>query len=170
MAESLHARLLGDEDNNNGIIERWETLVRDNTAGGIMQSVAWRAVKESQGVPSFHLGIFSGDELIGGAILYTTSKKKGLGILVAPEGPILPWSDEGLARSALAMIISGAKEQAREIGAIALRIEPRLLPPPSPLLREFVRGPMDLVPYETLYIDLSRPVQDILDSMKPKGR
>jgi lipid II:glycine glycyltransferase (peptidoglycan interpeptide bridge formation enzyme) len=145
-------------------------LVKDNTASGIMQSLHWREMKRCQGLLSFHLGIYRNDELIGGAIFYAARKSNGAGILVAPEGPVLPWDDEPVAREALRLIIDTAQDYAAELGALALRIEPRLSPPPVKILREFVRGPLDLVPKDTLYVDLCPSAETLLAGMKPKGR
>jgi len=51
-----------------------------------------------------------------------------------------------------------------------MRIEPRLTPPVIPALREFGRGPVDLVPRETLIVDMEQSENALLNSMKPKGR
>jgi lipid II:glycine glycyltransferase (peptidoglycan interpeptide bridge formation enzyme) len=51
-----------------------------------------------------------------------------------------------------------------------MRIEPRLAPPLIPTLREFGRAPVDLVPKETLYIDVSHSDDAMLVPMKEKGR
>ncbi len=117
-----------------------------------------------------HLGVFDDYTLIGGSILYTSQHNNGGGILAAPEGPVLPWHDEDLARESLALIIDFAKTQAKSLGVSTLRIEPRLAPPPIKMLREFGRAPLDLVPKETLVIDIDKSPESILAAMKPKGR
>ncbi len=150
---------------------QWELLTQANPASGFMQSLAWAEFKRKQGLTSFHLGLFVDDELIGGAIFYTSMKRNGASILVAPEGPVLPWiSNQPLTARGLGLLIDSVQSRASELGIMAMRIEPRLTPPPLPVLREFGRAPVDLVPRETLYIDLSMPAESILSSMKPKGR
>jgi lipid II:glycine glycyltransferase (peptidoglycan interpeptide bridge formation enzyme) len=168
---SLEVRLLPDISiDDDAAACKWEALVTSNPASGIMQSLPWAEVKRRQGLSSFHLGVYQDNEMIGGALFYTASKRNGAAILVAPEGPVLPWNDDVLARKSLGLIIDEVERQSRSLGIITLRIEPRL-PPPSPsILHEFGRAPVDLVPSETLVIDISQPPEAILASMKPKGR
>jgi peptidoglycan pentaglycine glycine transferase (the first glycine) len=170
MHKSLTARVVECVDGQSPLAKQWEALVKGNTASGIMQSLHWRDVKVCQGMVPLHVCVFSGDVVVAGAIFYTSFKRSGVGVLVAPEGPVLPWHDEELARDALRLIIGLAREHAEELGVMALRIEPRIEPPPPRCLREFSRGPVDLVPYETLYIDLTLDVRELLASMRPKGR
>ncbi len=150
--------------------QEWERLVSSNSASGFMQSLHWAQAKSRQGLPSFHIGLFKEEALFGGVIFYTSAKRNGAGLLVAPEGPVLPWQDEELAGELLALIIDTAQAHASELGVMAIRIEPRLAPPPISILREFGRAPVDLVPRETLYIDLSLPEVELLAGMKQKGR
>ncbi len=166
----LEVRKLEDLSQASPLGELWENLVQSNPASGFMQSIAWQAVKYRQGLPSVHLGIFAHGELVGGAIFYTASKRNGAGLLVAPEGPVLPWDNQALATEALGALIDAAQSRAPELGVMTLRIEPRLTPPLIPALREFGRAPVDLVPRDTLYVDLSQREESLLSSMKAKGR
>jgi peptidoglycan pentaglycine glycine transferase (the first glycine) len=149
---------------------RWESLVQSNPASGFMQSLYWAEVKRKQGLSSFHFGIFAADNLVGGAIFYSAAKRNGAGILIAPEGPVLPWDNEVLSTEALKLLMDAVQAQASDLGIMAIRIEPRLSPPLIPALREFGKAPVDLVPKETLYIDLSPTPESILESMRTKGR
>jgi lipid II:glycine glycyltransferase (peptidoglycan interpeptide bridge formation enzyme) len=135
-----------------------------------MQSLHWQRLKHKQGMRSLHLGIFEGDNLIGGSIFYASPKSNGAGLLVAPEGPIIPFTNPQKAAPMLAMLIDEVKQAAPVFGAMAMRIEPRLPPPQPKVLREFGRAPVNLVPRETLYIDLSPDLGAIRQAMKPKGR
>jgi lipid II:glycine glycyltransferase (peptidoglycan interpeptide bridge formation enzyme) len=67
------------------------------------------------------------------------------------------------------LIREKAANLAKEIGAIALRIEPLWAEKPH-CLTGFVRAPADLLPSETLLIDLRPNETEILAAMKPKGR
>ena len=167
---SLEVRLLPDLSIDVEAASKWEALVASNPASGIMQSLQWAEVKRRQGLNSFHLGVYQDGELIGGALFYTSSKRNGAAILVATEGPVLPWNDDALAREALGLIIDTVECQSKSLGIITLRIEPRLAPPPPSILHEFGRAPVDLVPSETLVIDVSQPPEALLASMKVKGR
>jgi lipid II:glycine glycyltransferase (peptidoglycan interpeptide bridge formation enzyme) len=167
---SLEVRVLPSDSNDAEVASKWEALVASSPASGIMQSLQWAEVKRRQGLSSFHLGVYQDSELIGGALFYTSSKRNGAAILVAPEGPVLPWSDDALAREALGLIIDAIECQSKSLGIITLRIEPRLPPPPLSILHEFGRAPVDLVPSETLVIDVAKPPEALLSSMKTKGR
>ncbi len=149
---------------------QWEKLVRCNQASGVMQSLHWAEFKRKQGLLVFHVGVFQGDEIIGGAIFYRSPKRTGVGILIAPEGPVLPWDQEALATSALGLIIDIAQLHAGDLGVMSMRIEPRLKLPKHPVLREFGSAPADLMPKDTLCIDLTQPEGSLLSSMKPKAR
>jgi hypothetical protein len=63
----------------------------------------------------------------------------------------------------------GAVREAHGGGLIALPIEPLWTEKPA-YLAGFVRAPVDLLPGETLLIDLRPTETEILAAMKPKGR
>ena len=148
----------------------WESLVQSHATSGFMQSLHWAEVKRKQGLSALHLGVFKDDQLIGGAHFYSSMRRSGAGILVAPEGPVLPWDDESTSREALGLMIGAIQARSIELGIMSMRVEARMKPPIPPMLREFGRAPVDLVPRETLYIDLAPPPDAILAAMKPKGR
>lgn len=167
---ALETRILEGVTPSTPLGVRWETLVKSNQASGCMQSLNWADLKRKQGLNVVHVGIFLHDEMIAGAMFYAAAKRNGAGILIAPEGPVLPWQDAKLSAQALRLIIDTIQVQAADLGIMAIRIEPRIAPPPPGMLREFGRAPVNLVPRETLYVDLSMPEESILAAMKPKGR
>ena len=166
----MQARILPELDPLSPLGQQWEELVRSNPASGFMQSLYWAQVKRRQGLPVFHVGLFEDETLTGGAIFYTSTKRNGSGILIAPEGPVVQWRHEPLVRVAVGLLIDVAQEYARDLGIMAMRIEPRLVPPLMAPLREFGRAPADLVPKDTLYLDLSVDAHSLLAGMKEKGR
>ena len=167
---AVEVRILGELDPSEGLGPFWEAIVKENPASGIMQSLHWARMKRLQGLDAIHFGVFEDNQLIGGALYYTGQRLNGTGIMVAPEGPVLPWSESDRTCLHLRLLKDAAQEYACRHGIISMRIEPRLVPPSPNYLREFVRAPANLVPRETLYVDL-RPDQDaLLASMKPKGR
>ena len=148
----------------------WERLVRGNTASGVMQSLAWAAFKRARGLRTLHLGLEQNGELLGGCIFYGPTAAHDAALLLAPDGPVLPWNDAPLARAGLRALRQAAEALAGEYGAIGLRIEPRIEPPKPPLLRDWGRAPVDGLPRETLYLDIQPDETAILAQMKPKGR
>lgn len=131
-----------------------------------MQSWAWADFKAREDYQTYRYGIFAADQLVGGCIFYFYPRSHTANFLLAPGGPcLLPqFQQEGMQ-----LLLHQAKQLATKLGAIALRIEP-LWAEPSPLLAGFARAPVDLLPSETLLIDLQPETADILRSMKPKGR
>ncbi|MBS1989374.1 MAG: peptidoglycan bridge formation glycyltransferase FemA/FemB family protein [Cyanobacteria bacterium SZAS LIN-3] len=150
--------------------ERWQELTRTNPASGFMQSLHWAEAKRRQGLTTFHLGLFEDGNLIGGAIFYSSGGRSGAGIVVAPEGPVLPWHNQRIASQGLGLLIEAVRERSQALGVMTMRIEPRLAPPVPPVLREFSRAPLDLVPRDTLYVDLCDDESVQLGRMKEKGR
>lgn len=144
----------------------WDTLASSEPNGCFMQSSAWADFKELERYKTFRYGIFARDELLGGSIFYYYPNINKPSLLVAPGGPILPQSclEEGMQQ-----LLEQAKVLGKQLGAIALRIEPLWHQKPD-CLAEFVRAPADLLPSETLFIDLRSSEAEMLAAMKPKGR
>ncbi|MDP8965104.1 MAG: peptidoglycan bridge formation glycyltransferase FemA/FemB family protein [Cyanobacteriota bacterium] len=131
-----------------------------------MQSWAWADFKEREGYKTFRYGLFLNEKLVGGVIFYFYPHKSKANLLMAPGAPLLPST---LLEEGMQLIREKAANLAKEIGAIALRIEP-LWTQKLPCLTGFVRAPTDLLPSETLLIDLRPDEKEILAAMKPKGR
>ena len=166
----LALRVLNELDPSSALGQAWEALAAANPAAGLMQSLHWAGFKRQLGLRTLHLGLFDGDALVGGAIGYAAADHHGASLLVMPEGPVLPWHDEPRALEGLRLLRQAAERAAPEFGALAVRIEPRLSPPRPRMLRGFGRAPVDLLPVETLYLDLAAPPDALLAQMQPKGR
>ena len=129
-----------------------------------------RSFKRQMGLKTIHLGLLDGDELIGGAIFYSAADNKGAGFLAVPDRPILPWHEEQLAASCMKLLLEAAKEQALALGALAVRVAPRISPPQPLALQGFGPAPVNLNERKTLYLDLQATPDELLQAMKPKGR
>lgn len=144
----------------------WDSLAQAAPAGCFMQSWAWADFKELEGYRTFRCGLFAGEDLVGGCIFYYYPHAGKANLLIAAGGPILPAScpEEGML-----LLREKAGCLAQELGAVALRIEPLWREKPA-CLAEFVRAPADLLPCETLLVDLRPDEGEMLAAMKPKGR
>lgn len=154
----------------------WNSLVSNSQYSCFMQTSSWADFKELEGYQTFRYGLFkqhnldqnADQELVGGCIFYLYPHQHQANLLMSPGGPILP---EYHSETALELLLNIAEKISHEKGAIALRIEPNWPYKPAYLpLQNFVRAPVDLLPSETLIIDLCRDSEQILAAMKPKGR
>jgi lipid II:glycine glycyltransferase (peptidoglycan interpeptide bridge formation enzyme) len=144
----------------------FDLFVTTNSSGCFMQTSAWADFKELEGYKTFRYGLFLNTELVGGCIYYLYPHSNKANLLIAPGGPLLP---EKFPEQGMQLLLEKAHNLAEKIGAIALRIEPIWKEKPD-YLKEFVRAPADLLPHETLLIDLRPDASQILGAMKPKGR
>lgn len=156
---TIQPLLLSDRD-------RWDELVKSLPTGCFMQSWAWADFKELEGYQTFRYGIFYKEKLVGGSIFYYYPRDHSANLLTAPGAPVFI---AGFESAGMKLLLHQAESLAQELGAIALRIEP-FLTEKTDYLTGFVRAPVDLLPSETLLIDLSPAESKILHSMKPKGR
>jgi lipid II:glycine glycyltransferase (peptidoglycan interpeptide bridge formation enzyme) len=158
---SLTLRLLNSEE-----CHLWDLLVQTAPAGCFMQSWAWADFKELEGYKTFRYGLFYKQELVGGCIFYFYPHPNKANLLIAPGAPLLP---EKLEKEGMQILVKEAASLAKKIGAVALRIEP-LWQQKLDCLAGFMRAPADLLPSETLLIDLRLTETEMLAIMKPKGR
>lgn len=133
-----------------------------------MQSWAWSDFKTAQGQTVTRLGIFNGEELAGGALVYSVGA--ALSPLHLPHGPVLPWKEPVKAGACLELLRSGLSEIAVKTGAPLARLEPLLEGELPACFGPFPRAPLDLVPTPTLLVDISGTDEELLAAMQAKGR
>lgn len=145
----------------------WDTLVASHEAAGFMQTWRWSEFKALEGYTVERLGLFDGSHLVGGGVAYAFPAPADATLVAMPDGPVLDW-DGPEASAAFEALVAAIRGSAVGRRAIALRVEPRCSRVPVPL-QELARAPVDLVPDETLLVELG-PAADMLARMKPKGR
>lgn len=148
----------------------WDDVAGACPESGFMQSTAWAAFKRSEGFLTRRYGLVQDGHILGGATLYVYTGGGAEGLVLCPEGPVLPWGDLPAARDGLRKIIGAAREFAEECGGLGLRIEPHLSPPAPAVLRNWSRAPVDLTPADTLVLDLTLGGDAFRKQMTPKGR
>jgi len=131
-----------------------------------MHAWAWGEFKELEGYKTWRYGLFDCETLVGGGIFHYYPSNHSANLLLVPGGFLLPPGSESLGMD---LLLGKARELAAKVGAIALRIEPQISHKPT-YLQGFVRAPVDLLPSETLVIDLCPDSAHLLAAMKPKGR
>jgi lipid II:glycine glycyltransferase (peptidoglycan interpeptide bridge formation enzyme) len=159
--DALTIRELGSDDR-----DQWNQFNQSLPNSCFMQSWAWADFKQKEGYQTFRYGIFQQATLVGGGIFYFYPRSHQANLLVAPG---MPCFIPGFEVTGMNLLLEQAKQLVHSLGAIALRIEPLFLEKPAHL-EKFVRAPVDLLPSETLLINLRPDIKQILASMKPKGR
>lgn len=168
--------------------QAWDKLTQEYHHGCFMQSWAWADFRQMDGYQTFRYGFFNETEqLIGGCIFYFYPQRSSANLIFAPAAPLLP---ADLEVQAMEMLLSEVEILAHNLtassipnsmqnsmqsrnqygGAIALRIEPLLSTKPVWLSPDFVRSPADIMPSETLWIDLTKSESELLSEMHSKGR
>lgn len=147
----------------------WDALAGQEPTSGFMQSSFWAEFKRAEGFTPLRYGLFQNETLMGGAAFldYPTSPHQP-GLLLCPEGPVLPWNETETARQGLRLLLRAVEKDAPN--ALGVRMEPHIVPPRPSLIRNFQRAPLDLAPLHTLMLDVSQKNDDLLAQMKPKGR
>ena len=154
----------------------WDLLTQSSHHGCFMQSWAWADFRELDGYQTFRHGLFDEfNQLVGGCIFYFYPQRSSANIIFAPAAPIF---SKVLSKDSeiegMKLLLSEAEKLAKDVeqsgGAIALRIEPLLFEKPEWLDQNFTRSPADLMPSETLWIDLQSSESDLLANMLSKGR
>jgi len=133
-----------------------------------MQSSAWATFKRNLGYEVLSLGLFQEDHLIGFVNGFTFKSRDGAEFLTCPEGPVLDWSEPELARHALRELTRYVETNVANV--VGVRIQPQLLTPAPRYLKNWSRGPLDITPDATLFVDLTLDEAQVLAQMKPKGR
>ena len=158
----------------------WDQLTQtshhDPDHSCFMQSWAWADFRELDGYQTFRYGLFDQfHQLIGGCIFYFYPQPSAANIIFAPAAPIFsenlsPNSQIEGVKLLLAAAEKIAQSSKQHGGAITLRIEPLLSAKPTWMDQNFRRSPADLMPSETLWIDLIQTEPELLANMSQKGR
>ena len=144
----------------------WDALVASHPGAGFMQSWIWSEFKIQEGYQVLRLGLFENDRLTGGSLFYGYSTASEASLWAAPDGPILNWERDP--EAAWKILLGGFSRSSIAQRATMLRVEPRRERVPA-IFAGLPRAPSDLIPDETLEIDLGSE-DAMLAAMKPKGR
>lgn len=169
MTLELHSLKPSDADFS-AIQRTWDDLIAADPHSGFMQSSHWAAFKRRQGFQSTQMIVGDGAHLLGGAIGYAAREEGRDGWLHMPHGPVLPWQDPELSRRCLQLLVEKSRELSPDYNVMGMRIQPGLPLPVPASLRAFRRAPFDLLPDQTICLNLEKDEQQLLESMHPKCR
>lgn len=155
---------------DNSLREKWEKLVSNTPESGFMQTFLWADFRRQTGWKTFKIGLFEKEKLIGGAIIMKFFFENS-SFLYIPEGPVFDYENPNTEQNFKLLIkeINKLVTETQDFKTTHLRIEPRLSKLPL-YFKNFQKAPTDMEPKQTLMIDLVQSEDQILASMKPKGR
>lgn len=154
--------------------DAWNRFVAAHPRGDLLQSTAWGALKARGGWQASVLVLEDGGGIRAGMLLLRRALPLGRSLVYAPRGPV--WPDEDL--DALAALLRGARDHARRLGGIMLKVDPPVedVAPAATLERlgfRAVGGDAGLAgtqPRCVMQLDLQRPIDDVLASFHAKWR
>lgn len=144
-----------------------DAMAAESRHSGFMQSRGWAEFKKAEGYNVHRAGLFEGSDFLGFANLFTFGNEERE-VVSCPEGPVIDWTDDALAKFALRKLCAYVCDQYPL--ALGLRVQPNLLQPAPAYFRNWGGGAVDLVPDHTLFLDLTLSENELLAQMKPKGR
>lgn len=154
----------------------WDAALLSLPAPHVLQSWEWGAVKAQTGWAARRLLWNGGDgsPQAAASVLVRRLPRLPVGVAYVPKGPVLDWSDMGLAEEVLAAV----EKEARRSGAIFVKIDPDV-PVDSGtgqaltgMLRRrgWVESAEQIQFRNTALLDLGRGEEVLLAGMKPKWR
>jgi lipid II:glycine glycyltransferase (peptidoglycan interpeptide bridge formation enzyme) len=143
----------------------WNEFVAALPNSPILQSWEWGEVKAASGWEPIRIAVTE-----GGQIRAAIQILKRSFLFYAPRGPVLDFKDE----AALDFLLSEVRKLAKKHKAVALKIDPEVEEndPAVPILikRGFIPQKKQVQPRATLYLDLTRSLDDLLASFEEKTR
>lgn len=148
--------------------EQWNEMVAAHPYGGVEQSFEWGELQTRiPGRPAFFvLGVFDGEEVVGGMMVVRQVMGLGKTWLWCPRGPLLPKSG---AEEAWKGLLEAVRVLAKEGGDVFLRIEPGV-PTEEAFVAMGKQAENRYFPEHTLTLDLTLSTEDLLGQMTQKGR
>lgn len=158
-----------------GTQKEWNAWTAAN-AGGIMQSFEWGEFRGEFGWNPQRLVVRDSGEIVLAASVLEKPLPSGYCFFYTPEGPVLKDGDWKSAANKTAFELLGdyLKTQAKNCKALFLKIDPHVETEQFDVKwlqgQGFRDSPEDIQPAFVTHVDLQPSEEDILASMKQKGR
>jgi len=151
--------------------EEWNSFLLGLNPNTFLHSWEWGQVQQADGENVRYLGIYENDQQVGACLLLTINASRGRHLFI-PHGPIFINTDRH--HQYLPEIIDYARNLAKEINAVALRISP-LLEATQENVEVFKQNgfrdsPMHVHAELTWVLDINKDEQQILDGMRKTTR
>ena len=144
---------------------KWNEFISSHSASPILQSWEWGEVKAASGWEPIRIAVTE-----GGQIRAAIQILKRSFLFYAPRGPVLDIKDE----KTLDLLLSEVRKLAKKHKAVALKIDPEVEEndPAVQILKKrgFIPQKKQVQPRATFYLDLTRPLDDLLASFEEKTR
>jgi lipid II:glycine glycyltransferase (peptidoglycan interpeptide bridge formation enzyme) len=146
----------------------WNNFIKDSN-GSILQGFEWGEVKSGPDWTPIRVAVFDSDKIIAGAQILVRSLPFKKTVFYSPRGPVLDYSDEEL----LKVLLGFVSELAKKKNAVFWRIDPPLEEDNVPNIftkNSFRKVSFNIQPGTTVYLDLTKDVDDLLKSFAEKTR
>jgi lipid II:glycine glycyltransferase (peptidoglycan interpeptide bridge formation enzyme) len=147
----------------------WDALV-EASGGDLTQTTLWAASRQRLGFRAYRITVTTtGQELLGGCLMYVTRVAPAWWIASIPRGPLVFTPGSGTASAVVHEVVASA----RRCGIRVLVIQP---PEGAPALDEatteigFRPGVPSVAPEATIRLDLRRSDEELLSSMSAMRR
>jgi len=117
----------------------WQEFLAATASGDFLHDWAWAAVAAFDGQPQRRLVLTDADAIVAIVAAQVRPLALGRSFWYVPHGPVLDYADPQ-ARERLRALVVGLREVARQHGAIAVKLEPRLAADDAGLSALDVRG------------------------------
>jgi len=150
----------------------WDVFVSSQPGSQILQSYEWGAFKSKCGWGHFVMAVEEAGEIKGGISILTRRlpliKRT---VFYAPRGPIMKKNDPELFNA----LMDGVLVEAAKMNAVALKIDPEIDESDSGYIqmlasKGFIRKKKQVQPRATYFLDLTRPLDELLMSFEEKTR
>ena len=161
----MEARLLGKSEE-----ARWDKFVYEHPLGNIHQTSAWGQFQEKVAARGRYWIVALEDKgkLVGGSMIIRHKMPRGFSWLYCARGPLLNYASKNIQRQ-MEEIIKALSPIAKKEKAIFMRIDPASQGPLGSL-KGFKKSHLGFQPEHTIILDITKPEEEILAQMKPKGR
>jgi lipid II:glycine glycyltransferase (peptidoglycan interpeptide bridge formation enzyme) len=157
--------------------QRWNDFVAAQPAGDVLQAWEWGELKARTGWQPYRFAVAEGERLVAGAQVLQRPLPGGRSLLYAPRGPLVA---EGYL-AALSDLITEIRTHARQVGGLALKVDPAIADGDAEwsaaLAREGFRlspasatGFGGVQPRYVMKVDLRDTEEELLASFHPKWR
>lgn len=146
----------------------WNEFVKSSN-GSILQAFEWGEVKSGPDWKPIRIAVFDSDKIVAGVQILVRSFLFKKTVFYSPRGPVLDYSNEKI----LGLLMKFVSQLAKKKNAVFWRIDPPLEKNNASNIftkNSFREVGFNIQPETTIYLDLTKDVDDLLKSFAEKTR